>query len=188
MAGVGHPSFGITYATTLISPCTATHQVLGGVVAPQVKLGSSTSGSLKRRLYQSPTKNSSQSSWPQWCGGKGWTGKLVMFYSDNESVVTILNSLSCRNKALSHLLKCIVFIVAKHSFLLMVAHILGRDNCLADAISRKNIGKFLSQAPLIMSRKPAPIPSNLPELININAPDWFSPNWIQQFKSFMPQV
>ena len=76
--------------------------------------------------------------------GKQWSKQVIQFFSDNEAVVTVLNKLSSSDKNLIHLLRCIVFLAAKHS---TATHIPGKYNNLADAISRKNMAQFYSQAP-----------------------------------------
>ena len=117
--------------------------------------------------------------------GRRWSKKVVQ--SDNEAVVTMLTKLSSRDKSLTHLLGCIVFLAAKHGFELTASHIPGKQNTLADAISRNNLKQFYSQAPKIMDENPIPVPAGLPQLLYVSQPDWLSLAWTSQFKSFMQQ-
>ena len=77
--------------------------------------------------------------------GRQWSKKVVQFYSEKEPVVTMLTKLSSKDKSLTHLLGCIVFLAVKHGFWLTSSHIPGsKQNTLADAISRNNLKQFAS--------------------------------------------
>ena len=117
--------------------------------------------------------------------GRQWGKKVVQFWSDNEAVVTVMNKLSARDKQLSHLLRCMVFLAARHSFWFIASHIPGKDNQVADAISRNDMSRFYLQAPAGMAREPTKIPTDLPQWIYVHPPDWLSPAWTEQFKNFM---
>ena len=45
--------------------------------------------------------------------GRYWSGKLIQFNCDNKAVVLTLNSLSCKDKGLLSLLRCMIFIATK---------------------------------------------------------------------------
>ena len=59
--------------------------------------------------------------------GRQWSGGVVQFQSDNESVVIVLNKLSSKDEQQSHLLKCIAFMAAKNNFWFTASHIPGRN-------------------------------------------------------------
>ena len=120
--------------------------------------------------------------------GSLWSGKIVQFVSDNEAVVIVLNKLVSKDKMLLHLLRCLVFIAAKHSFWFTGSHIQGRANILADAISRNRMDLFHSQAPRGMNPVPNPLHRELPYLLYGLPPDWLSPVWIRHFASIMQLV
>lgn len=94
--------------------------------------------------------------------GRGWKGKIIKFFCDNESVVFALNKLYSPNEKLVHLIRCLVFVAAKHGFWFRASHIAGVDNTLADALSRNNMALFLAQAPKGMKLVPDPIPQEIP--------------------------
>ena len=124
--------------------------------------------------------------------GGQWAGRVVQFQSDNESVVIVLNKLSSKDKQLSHLLKCIVFMAAKNNFWFTVSNIQGRNNILADAIFRNNRVLFLQQAPIVMDRSPSMIPRDLPNLLYMTPPDWLDLSnlgpAVQRFRNSMQLV
>ena len=109
--------------------------------------------------------------------GRLWSGKVVQFYCDNEA----------KEKGLIHLLRCVIFLAAKHGFWFIATHIPGKENILADAISRNILKLFRSQAPKMMDTNPTPIQAGLPQLLYMEQPDWLSPAWTSRFSSFMQQ-
>ena len=114
--------------------------------------------------------------------GHYWSGKLIQFHCDNKAVVLTLNSLLCKDKGLLSLLRCMIFIAAKYSIWFSSAHIPGRFNTIADAISRNQMKMFFSQAPSAIDPSPINIPHTLPEVLYRAPPDWLSPaSSIQEF-------
>ena len=108
--------------------------------------------------------------------GKEWSGKSVRFWSDNSSVVALLNSGCSREEQLMHLMRCLVFITAKYNFVVSASHVKGTCNDLADALSRNNRAYFLSNYPQAQ-RSPTTIPQALVDLLITAKPDWISPHW-----------
>ena len=76
--------------------------------------------------------------------GANWRGEAVMARSDNTSAVAVINSRSSHGPELMHLLRCLFFFEARHIFRLEAAHIPGKDNVLADDLSR-NRASFYSR-------------------------------------------
>lgn len=113
--------------------------------------------------------------------GSSWYGKTVQFISDNEAVVVVLNGLYARDEKIMHMLRCLLFVAAHFNFWLTATHIAGRDNTLADALSRNNMSRFYSQAPRAINPSPSRIPSEIPHLLFVNPPDWLSPSWMALF-------
>ncbi len=96
--------------------------------------------------------------------GHKWLGMSVRFHCDNSAVVALLNSGSVKDNDLMHLMRCLVFIAARFDFVFTAAHIRGRDNVLADALSRNKSPLFLSLFPQAL-RTPTPLPQALQDLL-----------------------
>ena len=119
--------------------------------------------------------------------GRKWQGSSILIHCDNEAVVSVVNAGCARETNLMHLLRCIFFVAAQFELTLTAAHIPGKDNTAADAISRNNLPLFHSQVPLA-AREPSPIPAALVELLIHQQPDWMSTTWSQLFKSSLQPV
>ena len=78
--------------------------------------------------------------------GWEWQGSTVLVHCDNKAVVSVLNGCA-KDTLLVHLLRCIFFIAAHYELSVRAAHIPGKDNMAADAISRDNLPLFHSQVP-----------------------------------------
>ena len=79
--------------------------------------------------------------------GRSWAGSTVLFRSDNQAVVSVLDSRSARDPHLAHLLRNLFFIEARHQFGVRARHIPGKDNVVVDALSRGNLPLFFSLCP-----------------------------------------
>ncbi|XP_006821480.1 uncharacterized protein LOC102808314 [Saccoglossus kowalevskii] len=79
--------------------------------------------------------------------GNSWFGKRVMFHCNNESVVHIWSKGSTRCPYIMTLVWAIFFKAAKSNFHVMVTHIRGTNNNVADALSRLQIQRFRQIAP-----------------------------------------
>ena len=112
--------------------------------------------------------------------GNHWQGTTVRANCDNEAVVAVINSGYSREQLMSHLLRCIFFFSAKYDFLVTAAHIPGRLNTLADAISRDNAASFLSLYPQA-NRQATPIPPEFISKLLLEKPDWTSNSWTLWF-------
>ena len=67
--------------------------------------------------------------------GHCWVKKHVLFRSDNDAVVHILNTRTSRVPCLMRLLRSLLFSAARHSFSFSSLHVPGVNNQLADALS-----------------------------------------------------
>ena len=112
--------------------------------------------------------------------GKFWSGKIVLFRVDNLAVVEAINSTFCKDLHLMHLIRLLVFFAAHHNFWFHAIHLAGKDNKLADALSRNNISSFISQAPQALSH-PSIIPPPLITLVTQNL-TWTSISWMKLFE------
>ena len=114
--------------------------------------------------------------------GKEWHGKQVHGGCDNQAVVEALEARACRDRVLMDLLRCLFFFEATHDFQLVVSHVRGVDNGIADDLSRNHMSSFFQRVPQA-NPIPSPVPPKLLELLGYQAVKWTPPNWMQQFSS-----
>ena len=122
--------------------------------------------------------------------GTNWRGEAVVAVvarSDNTAAVAVINSRSSRDHELMHSLRCLFFFEARHSFRLEAAHIPGKDNVLADNLSRNRASSFLLKVPTAQS-SPSLIPSQLLDLLMVRQPDWTSADWTALFSTISNRV
>ncbi len=80
--------------------------------------------------------------------GNSWQRKRIAFKSDNMSVVYCLRNGTCKEKHLAFLLRELSLLAVLKHFTFTAAHIPGRKNSKADALSRFNFQAFHKDAPL----------------------------------------
>ena len=119
--------------------------------------------------------------------GGQWCGKTVQVRCDNAAVVAILNSGDSRDPDAMHLRRCLSFITAKFNINLFASHVKGKDNGLADALSRNKAVTFFSANPQALPH-PSPIPAELLDLLILQKPDWRSPNWTSLWSATFGKV
>ena len=112
--------------------------------------------------------------------GHLWAGKTILCHSDNEAVVNVINTGSCKEPHLAHMMRCLFFIEAKFNFIITAKHIPGKSNTDADNLSRGGSQLFLSSHPQA-NHLPTPLKPSLIESLTSVAPDWMSQSWIQSF-------
>ena len=80
--------------------------------------------------------------------GHKWSGKKLLFDFDNQAVVAICASSTSRDPLIMHLVRSIVFSVATNYYTVLVTHIVGTINAIADSLSHLQITQFchLAQA------------------------------------------
>ena len=76
--------------------------------------------------------------------GKQWRGSHVQWRCDNQAAVHAVTIRSCRDHTMMHLIRCLFFLEAWFEFKLIAAHLPGRENTLADDLSRNRKSHFLS--------------------------------------------
>ena len=99
--------------------------------------------------------------------GHFWVKKHVLFPSDNDAVVHILNTRTSRVPCLMRLLRSLLFSAAHHSFSFSSQHVPGVNNQLADALSRFNWQEFRRLAP---DAQPLPTVVPLELLADLTSP------------------
>ena len=92
--------------------------------------------------------------------GHQWSGKRLLFHCDNQAIVQIWQSGLSRSPDLMHLVRALFFTAARHNFHVIIRHIHGIDNCIADSLSRLQLARFRMLAPLA-DPLPTPIPVKL---------------------------
>ena len=108
--------------------------------------------------------------------GPVWAGKTVRARCDNQSVVSTINSGSCREVEAMHLRRCLAFMEARRGFHMVADHIRGVENVIADALSRNKLPLALS---LMQGAEPRPVPvsDGILEVVARTKPDWTDGEW-----------
>ena len=99
--------------------------------------------------------------------GSSWAKQHVLFRSDNEAVVSILNRRTSKIPILMRLLRNLLLSAARLNFSFSSEHIPGVHNTTADALSRFNWQEFHRVAPMAQ-QAPTPIPPWL--LVDLTSP------------------
>ena len=79
--------------------------------------------------------------------GHLWTKKKILFHCDNHSVVDIWRKGSTRDTATMALVRLLYFCAARYHINVVITHIAGTDNCIADSLSRFQDQRFRTLAP-----------------------------------------
>lgn len=87
--------------------------------------------------------------------------KCVLFFTDNEALVHVINKQSCRDTTLMFFVRKLVSVCLKQNILFRAKHIPGIKNSLADALSRQQVSTFKQLAPASMHQSPTQIPAHL---------------------------
>lgn len=99
--------------------------------------------------------------------GSHWSRQHIMFRSDNEAVVLILNSRTSKVPVIMHLVRHLLLSAARFQFSFSTLHIPGLCNVVADALSRFNWQAFRQLAPRAAA-SPIKIPRDLVEDLTSN--------------------
>ncbi|XP_033739602.1 uncharacterized protein LOC117326910 isoform X1 [Pecten maximus] len=86
--------------------------------------------------------------------------KCILFHSDNDAVVSILNKHSSKDPVVMKLVRRLVVKALQLNILFCSEHIMGKRNILADALSRLQVQTFRELAPH-MKRNPVLVPAHL---------------------------
>lgn len=73
--------------------------------------------------------------------------ECLLFHTDNEALVAILNKNTSKDRLVMFLVRRLVLRCLKHNILFQAQHIPGKDNTLADHLSRLQISRFREEAP-----------------------------------------
>jgi len=90
--------------------------------------------------------------------GHEMRNRCILFFTDNEALVHVINKQSCRDKRLMVFVRQLVLICLRNNILFKAKHVPGSRNSLADALSRLQVQSFHRLAPSSMDRLPTDIP------------------------------
>ncbi|KAL9954485.1 hypothetical protein ACROYT_G042033 [Oculina patagonica] len=92
--------------------------------------------------------------------GEHFSNKRILFYCDNESVVSIVNSKRSRIPRVMDLVRHLTLLTLKYNIYIQVQHIAGKINEIADSLSRFQLKRFRMLAPYA-DPSPCPVPQEL---------------------------
>ena len=92
--------------------------------------------------------------------GEAWKNHKIIFVTDNQALVAILNQKTSKLKPIMHLVRILVLHCLRFNIEFKSRHIPGQLNCQADALSRLQVARFKELAPN-SDRVPTEIPFNL---------------------------
>lgn len=90
--------------------------------------------------------------------GHEMSNQCVLFFTDNEALVHVINKQSCKDKPLMSFVRKLVSICLRHNIVFKAKHIPGIYNNLADSLSRLQVQTFRRLAPAHMDQCPTEIP------------------------------
>ena len=93
--------------------------------------------------------------------GHEMTNSRILFFTDNEALVHVINKQSCCDKELMFFVRKMVLVCLSHNICFKAKHIPGVQNKLADSLSRLQLQTFKQLAPPCMHQHPTPIPQHL---------------------------
>ena len=87
--------------------------------------------------------------------GPTWSGKRILMWCDNQSVVAIINSKHSKSPRIMDLVCSITLLTLTNNFTISATHIPGLDNAIADNLSRWTVfGPWLPQPPSLLVSSP----------------------------------
>lgn len=92
--------------------------------------------------------------------GTKLTNKCILLHSDNNAVVHIINKQTCKDKDIMFLVRRLVLACMKWNILIRSEHVQGKQNDLADMLSRLQIAQLRQKAHWVDS-DPTIVPSQL---------------------------
>ena len=96
--------------------------------------------------------------------GHEMKNRRVLFFTDSEALVHVINKQSCRDKDLMFFVRELVLVCLRHNVHFKAKHIPGLHNKLADSLSRLQLQTFRQLAPAHMHPFPTEIPQHLQPL------------------------
>ena len=96
--------------------------------------------------------------------GREMQNRCILFFTDNEALVHVINKQSSKDKSLMFLVQKLVLICLEHNVVFKAKHIAGVKNRLADSLCRLQVHSFRQLAPYHMDKLPTAIPPHLQPL------------------------
>jgi hypothetical protein len=93
--------------------------------------------------------------------GHRMRNQRIIFYTDNEAIVHVINKQSCRDKMLMSFVRKLVLVCLEQNIFCRARHVPGINNDLADSLSRLQISRFKNLAPPLLHASPTVIPEHL---------------------------
>ena len=93
--------------------------------------------------------------------GHDMCNRCILFFTDNEALVHVINKQSCKDKTLMFFVRKLVLICLEFNIVFKAKHIAGVKNNLADSLSRLQVHSFRQLAPAHMDKLPTEIPPHL---------------------------
>ena len=87
--------------------------------------------------------------------------RCILFFTDNESLVHVINKQSSKDKSLMFFVQKLVLICLEYNIVFKAKHIDGVKNRLGDSLSRLQVQSFKQLAPDHMDKFPTEIPLHL---------------------------
>lgn len=91
---------------------------------------------------------------------KVFSNKKVLFHIDNQAVVQIVKTQTCKSERVMNLVRHLVMVMLTHNISVKATYIPSSQNIIADSLSRSQWGKFRRAAPYA-DMQPTKIPSLL---------------------------
>ncbi len=93
--------------------------------------------------------------------GAQWHCKRIRIHSDNAGTVAGVEQRRVKDDRLMELLRTLHAIEAMHNFLLSIEHIPGKQNVMADAISREQFSRFRAEHVRVTGDEPNKVPTTI---------------------------
>ena len=93
--------------------------------------------------------------------GHEMKNRCILFFTDNEVLVHVINKQSCRDKIMMSFVCQLVLICLRNNIVFKAKHVPGSQNALEDALSRLQVQTFQRLVPSFMDHSPTDIPLHL---------------------------